>query len=68
MASIKITEIAMPEHYVRGKIISKNVTDLMNVVVAANGHLFSEKDETDWRKLIGKKIKWPFQPCKIAHQ
>ena len=60
MPTIKMNSIMMPEHYVRGKINGKNVSDLRDIVCNANG-------ETDWHKLIGKKIKWPFHtPIEVA--
>jgi hypothetical protein len=57
----------MPEHYVRGKINGKNVSDLMDVVVKAHGSLFKEGKPVDWHDLIGKKLSWPFHtPIEVA--
>ena len=62
MPSIKITAIGMPEHYVRGTLVDgrtvggingKNLNDLLDVVLKANGEIVP-------KKLRGKKIVWPF--------
>lgn len=62
MPAIKIAAIGMPLHYVRGTLVDgrtvggvngKNLNDLLDVVLKANG-------ETDPKKLKGKKIAWPF--------
>ncbi len=67
MPGIKISSIAMPEHYVRGKINGKNVSDLMDVVVKTHGHLFKDGKATDWHELISKKLTWPFHtPIEIV--
>jgi hypothetical protein len=57
---IKISEITLPEHYVRGATKKSHINDLLSVVAGANG---VEEPE----KLIGKKdIKWPFPPIEIG--
>lgn len=59
MASIKVNEITLPEHYVRDQVKSSHVNDLLDVVASANG-------VKDWKELIGKKIDWPFDPIDIG--
>lgn len=67
MDNLNIVDIKMPEHYVRGKINGKNVSDLMDVVVKANGHLFATEKSRDWKELVGKKVVWPFHaPILVA--
>lgn len=50
---IKISQIGLPAHYVRGKTSAANIKDLLDVVLKTNG-------ETAPEKLIGKKLNWPF--------
>jgi hypothetical protein len=67
MPNVKIASIIMPEHYVRGKINGKNVSDLMDVVVKTHGHLFKDGKAPDWHELISKKLTWPFHtPIELA--
>lgn len=71
--NVKLSAIAMPQaftnderldpklnYYIRGKVNSKNVKDLMDVVVNAHGHLFKDSKKLDWKELKGKKLSWPF--------
>jgi len=60
MASVKISEITLPEHYVRGQIKSKHVQDLLDVVATHNG-------VAAWSDLVGKKtVQWPFPEIEIG--
>ena len=60
MALIKISDITLPEHYVRGTVKSKHVSDLLDVVATHNG-------VATWADLIGKKtIQWPFPEIDIG--
>jgi len=60
MATIKISEIVLPEHYIRESIKSKYVQDLLDVVATHNG-------VTSWSELVGKKtIQWPFPEIEIG--
>ncbi len=75
MSTIPINSIAMPPHYVRGRMVDgrtvggingKNVADLMDVVIKAHDHLFKGKTR-EWKELVGKKLTWPFHtPILVA--
>ena len=60
MALIKMSEIALPEHYVREKVVGKNLADLMDIIVKHNDGLFQEQESREPSKLKDKKLKWPF--------
>lgn len=64
MATVKINQIAMPPHYLREKIKTVYVNELLTDLALING-------VEDWHELIpakGKKIKveWPFPPIEVA--
>lgn len=67
MSLIKMSSIMMPEYYVRGKLNSRNINDLMDIVIKTHSSLFKDSDKPDWHELVGKKLHWPFHtPIEVA--
>ena len=60
MPKIKINEIQLPEHYIRGSVENKNVKDLLNIVLTHN----NVGDIGELKK--DQEIVWPFPPIEIA--
>lgn len=64
MSTVKISEIAMPEHYLRAKVKTSYINELLTDLALING-------VKDWHELIAAKekkvkVEWPFPPIEVA--
>jgi len=64
MATVKISEIAMPEHYLRAKVKTSYINELLTDLALING-------VKDWHELVQSKekkvkLEWPFPPIEVA--